>query len=593
VWAPLSIIDSTRIPHHHRSMRWLAVIARARPGSTPAHVHAELQTVAGRLAATYPADNTGWNDVTVLPLRRDIVGDSSSALVILLGAVALLLIIACANVANLLLTRGAGRQRELAIRTAMGASRGRIVTQLLVESVVLGVTAGVLGLTVAAWAVDLVVQLAGARLPRAAEIGMDLGVAGFAVALSLVTSFAFGLVPALMVTGDGPGTTLRDGSRGSGGPRLRRLRQALVAAEFAIALTLLAAGGLLVNSLWRSSRIHPGFDAARVLAIEFVIPTAAYPQGEQYRAVYGAMLERVQRTRGVVAAAGAQVVPGGGADESGHTALWRAVSPDYFRVLGVPLLRGRAFSAADRSGAPPVAIVSAALARRLWPTEDAVGQRVELGGESVAVVGVAGDVRSAGLLGPPEPVLYQPQAQHSRRRVALLVRGAGAPEDLARVAVAAIQAVDPHQAIRRIRTLEQVLATSLDESRFLGIVLGTFAGFALLLSTMGLYGVIAYAVAQRGREIGIRLALGAAPRRIFRMVLGEGLRQMLLGLTVGLVGAFAAGRVLASRLSGVGAADPLTFGAVIGLLVAVGLLACCVPARRAARLDPVVALKAD
>jgi putative ABC transport system permease protein len=280
-----------------------------------------------------------------------------------------------------------------------------------------------------------------------------------------------------------------------------------------------------------------------------------------------------------------------GAD--GHTALWRAVSPDYFRVLGVPVLRGRAFSAADRSDAPPVAIVSAALARRLWPTEDPVGKRVDLGGESVEVVGVAGDVRYAGLLGPPEPVLYQPQAQHSRRRVALLVRGAGAPEDLARVAVAAIHAVDPNQAIRRIRTLEQVLATSLAESRFLGIVLGAFAGFALLLSTTGLYGVIAYAVAQRGREIGIRLALGAAPRRIFGTVLGEGLRQMLLGLTLGLVGAVAAGRVLASRLSGVGAADPLTLGAVVGLLVAAGLLACTVPARRAARLDPMVALRTE
>lgn len=608
LWTPLSVIDSTRIPHHLRDVRWLATIARARSGRTPEQVRAELRTVARRLEATYPADNAGWNDVTVLPLQRDLVGDTSSALLILMGAVGLLLVIACANVANLLLTRGAARHREFAIRTAIGASRGRLVSQLLVESIVLGVTAGVVGLAAADWVVDTVVELAGSRLPRAGEIMMDSRVAIFALALSLVTSFAFGLFPALTVTSEGPVTTLRKGGRGGDGPRMRRVRQVLVASQFGIALSLLAAGGLLVKSLWRLSRVNPGFEAASVLAVEFVIPTSAYPQREQYRGASEAMLDRVQQVPGVSGVAAVQVVPGGGADESVgfavpgvlppegddvHNALWRAVSPDYFRVLGVPVLLGRVFSATDRGDAPPVAIASRALAQRLWPTDEPVGKRVEYNGESVEIVGVVGDVRYAGLQGPLEPVLYRPQAQQSRRRMALLVRSVSAPEHVARAVTRAIHAVDPNQPVRRVRTLDQVLETSLAESRFLSVVLGAFAVLALGLSAVGLYGVIAYTVAQRSHEIGIRMALGAERVRIFGMVLGEGLRLTAVGLAVGLFGAFAAGRVVASRLFDVGAADPLTLGVVSALLVVVGLLACYLPARRATQVDPMVTLRTE
>ncbi len=607
VWAPLSVIDSTRIPHHIRDVRWLATIARSRPAMSLERVRGELGTIARRLEAAYPDDNAGWNDVTVVPLRRDIVGDARSALLILLGAVGLLLMIGCANVAHLLLTRGAARRREIAVRTAMGASRGRIVRQLLTESVVLGLAGGAIGLALAGWALDVIVHLAGPRLPRVAEVAMDVQIAGFAVALAVATSLLFGLVPALTASSTGPMAALRDGVRG-GGRSPRTLRHALVASEFAIALCLLGGAGLLANSLWRLTRVDPGFATEAVLAVEFVLPTSSYPSGEQYRAAYDAMLERVRQVPGVAAVGAAQVVPGAGNDESvafevpgvappegedEHEALWRAVSPGYFQTLGVPVLRGRGFETVDRGASAPVAIVSRSLASRLWPRDDAVGKRIAYDGESMEIVGVAGDVRYAGLRGAPEPVVYRPQAQHSRRRVALLVRSVAPPEALARAVTAAIHAVDPGQPIRRIRPMEDVLAGSLAESRFVGTVLAVFAVLALTLAAIGLYGAIAYAVTQRRREIGIRAALGAGRTQILAMVVGEGLRVTTAGVALGLGLGLAGSRVLESRLFGIGAADPLTFAAVASLLATVGLVACYLPARGATRIDPMEALRSE
>lgn len=607
VWAPLSVIDSTRIPHHIRDVRWLATIARSRPAMSLERVRGELGTIARRLEAAHPDDNAGWNDVTVVPLRRDIVGDARSALLILLGAVGLLLMIGCANVAHLLLTRGAARRREIAVRTAMGASRGRIVRQLLTESVVLGLAGGAIGLALAGWALDVIVHLAGPRLPRVAEVAMDVQIAGFAVALAVATSLLFGLVPALTASSTGPMAALRDGVRG-GGRSPRTLRHALVASEFAIALCLLGGAGLLANSLWRLTRVDPGFATEAVLAVEFVLPTSSYPSGEQYRAAYDAMLERVRQVPGVAAVGAAQVVPGAGNDESvafevpgvappegedEHEALWRAVSPGYFQTLGVPVLRGRGFETADRGASAPVAIVSRSLASRLWPRDDAVGKRIAYDGESMEIVGVAGDVRYAGLRGAPEPVVYRPQAQHSRRRVALLVRSVAPPEALARAVTAAIHAVDPGQPIRRIRPMEDVLAGSLAESRFVGTVLAVFAALALTLAAIGLYGAIAYAVTQRRREIGIRAALGAGRTQILAMVVGEGLRVTTAGVALGLGLGLAGSRVLESRLFGIGAADPLTFAAVASLLATVGLVACYLPARGATRIDPMEALRSE
>lgn len=606
IWAPLSLIDSTRIPHHIRAVRWLTVVARRRAGVSERAVTAEMHTIAARLADAYPDANGGWEEVRLVPLRQEVVGDVQPALLILLGSVGLLLLIACANVANLLLARGMGRQRELAVRAALGAGRWRMVRQLLTESVLLGVLAGAIGFLAATWGLDAMVAFAGERLPRATEIHIDRWVFGFAALVSLAAGLVFGVLPAWSVTKDATGPSVHEGGRAAGNRRTRRLRKGLVASELALAMTLLVGAGLLITSLWRMASVDPGFDFQKVLAVEFVIPTPAYPEREQYRAVYDAVLERLAGTAGVRAVGAAQILPGTGRDEliefsvpgvppprgeDEHSALWRAVSPGYFEALGIPILRGRPFGHRDAAEAPMVAIVSRALAERLWPDENAVGRRIEEGSTVVEIVGVVGDVRYGGLRSAPEPVLYRPHAQQSRRRVALVVETE--PEQQAMVSVVrdAIWAVDPNQPIRRVEPMSDVLASSLAESRFLTTVMAAFACLALILAAVGLYGVIAQGVSQRAREIGVRVALGARRADIRRLVIGEALRVTAIGLVAGMGGAFLLARVLASQLFGVGVADPRTFVGVAVVLSLVALSAAYLPARRAARTDPVEALR--
>jgi putative ABC transport system permease protein len=614
LYAPLVIgPEQLRQTGNHR----LSVIGRLKPGVELAQATSDMRAIAHRLETVRPQSNQGWSvDLSLLGDR--IVENVRSGVLLLFGAVGFVALVACANVANLLLARAARRQREIAVRAAVGAGRLRLVRQLLSESLLIALLGGALGLLLAFWGAQALVLLLPAGVPRLGEVDIDATVLGFTIALSLLTGLVFGLAPALQASGIAPRESLKEGARSAGAGRAsERLRGGLMVAEVAIALLLLVGAGLLVRSFLRVRDVSPGFDTRDLVALELSLPASAYPEPGQVSAFYREALERVAALPGVTAAAATSHLPiasGGfnlsvkleGAPAPARpsevpTAFYRAVSPNYFAALGIPLLRGRPFDERDVARTPRVAIVNETMARQLWRGQDPIGKRFTLDENDtspIEVVGVASDVRAFGLDSDPAPELHVPYAQGSTsfwawtgRSLTLVLRGSGNAAALAPPLRATIAGLDKDLPVYNVRTMDEVLAASVASRRASMLLIGVFAAAALILAAVGLYGVVSYAVGQRTHEFGVRMALGAGERDVVRLVLGRGIKLAVLGLLLGSVGALALSRLLSSLVYGISPRDPLTYVGVGLLLFTVALVASYLPARRAARVEPVTALR--
>ncbi len=611
VWAPLSLFQLAPPGWKDRRRHNMYPIARIKPGVTFDKAQAEMTVIARRLAQEYPETNAG-STVRLVPLTEQIVGKIRPLLLLLLGAVGFVLLIACANVANLLLARAASRQKEIAIRGALGAGRVRVIRQLVTESVLLSLFGGILGILIADWGVKLVIALSPSNIPRLQETRVDGWVALFTVALSLVTGLLFGLAPAVYAARTNLVESLKESAGWQSAARGGRVRSLLVISEIALALVLLIGAGLMIQSFWRLLRVDPGFNPRSVLAIDITL-SQKYSNSQRQRAFLQEALERLRTLPGVESAGAISFVPLFGKDINlapvavegrplplslqGVLADERAVTPDYFRTLGIPLIRGRFFTEHDTEGQPRVVIVSETLARRHFPNEDPIGKRIVFAtggkvlGGPFTIVGLVGDVKSVSLEAEPRAQVYEPFAQSTRGAMTFLIR---ADWDLLKVTAAArneIRSLDAELPVTNVRTMNEVFAGSVARPRFYMVLLGLFAGLALVLTVVGLYGVVSYSVSQRIHEIGIRMALGAAQPEVMRLVLRQGLRLALAGTAIGFAAAVLLTRLLRSILFGVRPTDPLTFAGVALLLTATALLASYIPARRATKVDPMVALR--
>ncbi|HET6898006.1 MAG TPA: ABC transporter permease, partial [Vicinamibacteria bacterium] len=612
LWVPMeATMGKAADQLQNRSLRIFRGLARLAPGVTVAQAQGQATAIAARLAQEHPKTNEGVG-IELTPIYDRLVGGVRTALLVLMGVVSLVLLIASANVANLLLARAKSREREIAIRTALGAGRGRLVGQLLTESVLLSTAGSVLGVLLARWILDVLPSIGGAEIPRLATVRIDLGVLAFTAAVAVATGLLFGLAPAWQAARSDAAHGLREGGRGSSGPAARRLRAGLTAAEVALALVVLVGAGLLVQSLVRLLHVDAGFTAERLLTfnVAMVGPT---PRTPAQRAVLAReIVERVSRLPGVEAAGGGTGLPpvtpqrgtgfvAEGVAETGaeqRRGYFLAVTPDYFRALGARVREGRAFTDGDGAGAPEVVILNRALARRLYGEAGAVGRRLKLvspdqGDGWRTVVGVVDDVRYSGLDDPSEAAVYTPFAQTPFLWTYVMVRTQGPPLALAGAVRAAVSSVDPTLEAAAVKPMTDVMAETVAQPRFNVVLLSALAGLALVLAAVGIYGVISYSVAQRTKEIGIRMALGADRRDVVRLVTGESLRLAGMGVVAGLLGAAAGARVLATLLFEVQPTDAATYVSAAGFLVVVALAASAVPAWRATRVAPVSALRAE
>jgi putative ABC transport system permease protein len=552
-------------------------------------------------------EDGGWR-ITVTPLQEEIVGGSRRALLVLLFSVGLLLLIACANVANLLLMRSARRQKELAIRAALGAGRWRIVRELMVEGLVLATLAAALGLLFVNWGIKLLTVLGPAILPRAQEVSIDARVFGFMVAAVALISVGFGLVAAR------PVTDLHESlksTRQSGGVRSRRWSDALVVGEVSLAVLLLVGSGLLVKSLLQLQRTNTGLVANELMSVEIDLSASAYQDAERASEFYRQLISQVESLPGVEAASFGTVQPlsgNGGSDPFAiegrkldpanlTAAGWQVVGPNYLKTLGIPLLKGRDLTAADvQPGAPPVAIINEKMAGRYWPNEDPLGRRITLGlprpeNPWITIVGIAKDVPHRGVDSQPEPDWYGSRVVSPQRHRYLFVRSALPASSVAAAIRKEVAAIDRNQPLTSVKTMAEVIGATTAPRRFNTWLLGVFATVALVLATLGIYSVISYSITLRTQEIGIRMALGARRPAILMMVLRKGMLLTLIGTVLGVAGAFVLTRWMSSMLFGVSASDPATYAIVVFVSVAAALLACSIPARRATRVDPLVALR--
>jgi putative ABC transport system permease protein len=618
VWVTSSIDGEKTDPkepaqNEQRGAHFLQAVGRLKSGVTLEQAQAEMNVIGANLEKQYPDSNTR-HGVKLIPYHNDLVHDYSEALWLILGAVGCVLLIACANVANLLLARATARYREIAVRAALGADRRRVVRQLLTESLLLSLGGGLLGLLLAWWGTAALIRLIPEDVPRLAEINIDGWVFGFTLLTSVVTGVVFGLAPALQASKVELTEAMKEGSRGSGAGGRGRLRGALVVAEIAVALVVLIGAGLLLQTFRRLQQVDLGFDTHNTLTATVELPDARYPKPEQAAAFYQTLLDRVKAMPGVEAASA--VVP---QPLSGDTMMisfdiegrnipkgerpvshFRSISLDYFGVMKIPLLAGRAFTDRDDAHSPGVVIVNETFAKRHFPNENPIGKHVKPGialeGEAVwrEIVGVVKDVKHRQSLSRDyEPEYYLPHAQMPINSMNLIVRATNDPRSLARNLQREVQSLDRDIPVFRIKTLEQYLGVAVAQPKFNALLLSLFAGLALLLTAIGLYGVMSYSVVQRAQEIGIRIALGARTGDVLRMVLRQGLKLTALGLLIGLAAAYALTRYMQSLLFGVKAADPSTFAAIALLLIAVALLACWVPARRATEVDPLEALRCE
>jgi len=584
-------------------------VARLKDGVTIDQARADMDLVAAHLEQQYPNSNSGCS-ATITPLLEVFVSDARKPLMVILITVAAVLLIACANVANLLLGRAASRQREIAVRTAVGASRLRIVRQMLTESVVLSVAGGALGLIVANFGVKALVAVSPANIPRSREISLDARVLLFTLGVSVLTGIVFGLVPALQASRPDMNEILKDAGRGSTGSLKQMLRRVLVVVEVAISLVLLIAAGLLIRSFYRLYSVDPGFKVERLLTVRLTLPEARYPERQKRADFFKRVVEQASTLPGVEAAGLASGLPLGnngnqtsfsviGRDEPppGQRPLMEVVqaSADYFKTMGIPLVKGRTFTDADTANAPRVMVIDETFAERHWPGEEALGKQIRAGGPQeppTTVVGIVKRVRMESLSSDSNRVqAYFHYTVNTWNGMALVLRTSVDPASLTSSVREVVRSIDPDQPIFNVRTVENIRDDSVAPQRMNMMLLTVFAALAAVLAAVGIYGVMAYSVAQRTHEIGIRMALGAARTDVLRLVVGQGMALTALGVGIGLAGAFALTRFMATMLFGISAVDLPTFVAITALLSAVALAACAIPARRAANVDPIIALR--
>jgi putative ABC transport system permease protein len=608
LWLP-SEFDERSLSPRARGAHYLTVIARLKPGASIDQAQAEMVSISKRLEQLYPGTNTGWTS-RVVALNEATVGNIRPTLLVLFGAVGFLLLIACANVANLLLARATARQREIAIRFSLGASRLRIARQLLTESILLSGIACALGLLLAEWAIRALRSLPPSTLPRAESIGLDLPVLGFAAGVAVLTALLFGFAPALQITRGAPSETLKEGGRTASAGR-HGVRSALVVLETTLALVLLVGSGLLLKSFMRLQTVDPGFQSKNILTANISLPKSKYWTDAQTIRFFGQALERLQAVPDVKEAAAASGNPIEGSNLSfvfatkelqalapadQPSAGYYVVSPNYFHTLAIPLLVGRYFTQGDSAGSPRVAIVSQAVAQRFFHDRSPIGQTIKIGvgaGDPPwrEIVGVVGDVKDDGLGEAATMTVYEPYTQQAWSSMSLFLRSDSDPSRLASILRSQVMSVDKDQPVAEIATGEQLMSEAVAQPQLRTLLLSLFAALALLLASLGIYGVMSNTVAQRTHEIGVRMALGAGQRSVLRLVLGNGMRLTLLGIVLGTVGAFALTRLMKGFLFHVTPTDPATFVSVALFLLLVALLASYIPARRATRVDPVVALR--
>jgi putative ABC transport system permease protein len=608
VWMPVGFRPEARTPRG----RALTVLGKLRPGVSVAQGQADMTRVHAELTRLFPAFNTGWT-ARVVPLREQLTGEVRPALLILFGSVGFVLLIACANVANLLLARAASRQRELAVRVALGAGRGRLVRQLIAESLVLSGAGGLGGLLLAWWSVSLLRASVAERLPvQGLEmVGIDGAVLAFTAGSILLSAVLFGLAPALTAAGGALTPSLKEGGRSGTASRGNRIRRAFVVVEVALALVLLAGAGLLVRSFVKLLDVDAGFDPSRIVTMTVSLPGSTYGDAARRTLFYQRLFERLEVLPGVEAVGGTSVLPlvGLGSATSyevigrtnppageEHVADVRVVSNEYFQAMRIPLLKGRLFDAADKGDITNRVIINETMARRHWPDRDPIGQKVRVAWydpREDEIVGVVGDVRHQGLDAQPRAMTYWPHPRFPSNGMTIVMRTAGDAAAAVRGAIAIVRNQDPNLAVANIRTMDDVVASSVASRRLTVQVIGLFAVVALVLAALGIYGVIAYMVTERTHEIGIRMALGAERGTVLRMIVGDAMSLAAAGMIVGMVGAVSLTRLMTDLLFEVTPGDPLTLGAVTIALTLVALAASYVPGRRATRVDPAVALRAE
>lgn len=604
VWAPLSVDPDQFLGRDLRNRR---VYARLKPEISLGQAQAEMNTIATRLAQQYPAENAGWN-IRINTLQREEVGDLRTSILLFLGAVGMVLLIASINVSNLLLSRAMARRKEFAVRVALGASRFQLLRQLLTESVLLSLVGGASGLLLATWLIRLFIAISPSGISQPETIKLDAVVIAFSLVLALITGVLFGLVPGLQSSRLNLVSELKDSPAVFGLRRTLRLRSLLVVSQVALALTLLIGAGLLGQTFLRLHTHDPGFNAANLVTASVFPPSDKYKTRQQLVSVFDQISDEIKSIPGVESVGASSsgphfggfepmdVVPDGESASGSQNypqALYFNTSPNFFATMQIPLLAGRDFSNGDSSQSTQVAIVNDALAKRFWPNQDAIGKRLVRvrSREPVEVVGVVGNVERYGLGEVIQPELYFPFAQQPRGTTFFVIRGNITPDAFREALKNRLNKLDPEIRLSRTSSMDLLISSALKRPQFNVLLLGIFAATALLLASVGIYGVMSYLVEQQTREIGIRCALGARRRDIFSLILGRGLRLALIGVGIGLVGAFGLTRFLASLLYGVSVIDPLTFVAVSILLLLVVVLACYMPARRATKVDPLVALR--
>jgi putative ABC transport system permease protein len=616
-WKPMGWTDKERAvrgEHHY------LVVARLKPDVTLLQSQAEMNTISSRLADQYPDDDKGWGAV-IVPLREERVAQVRPSLLILLGAVAFVLLIACANVANLVLAKTLGRRKEIAVRLALGASAGRVIQQILAETILLSTAGAAFGLALAHFGIQLTVKFLAGNLSKSTEVTLDAGVLLFTLALAVTTGFLAGILPAIRLTKTNVNDALKQGlgktDSDSGGGRTHSI---LVVSEVALSLMLLVGAGLMIRSLWQLSAVDAGFDSHNLLTMTMVVTGSKYSGPIDEIAFYDRVLSKVRALPGVTSAGLIDTLPI--TQDGSHQPVaiegrpvqamsdqpevdTRLISPGYFSVMHIPLHRGRDFSSADAPDRPATALISESMAKRFWPNEDAVGKHLTMTfnpGKVREVIGIVGDVKLTGLdTASSDATIYLPMSQTSvvpyedwrPFSMKLAVRTTSQPASLTSAVTAAIHSIDPTQPVVDVMTMDDLIATSLSQRRFSMFLLAAFAILALLLAAVGIYSVLSFAVRRRVREIGIRVALGAETKDILRLVVTEGMKPALLGLALGVAGALALGRAVASFIFGIATYDPLTFAAVAALLATVALLASIIPAYRAARIEPTRALREE
>ena len=605
LWVPMKLADA-RPPRE--DLRLLGAVARMKPGVTVEQTRAEVDVIARRLAREHPASNAGWT-ATAVPAHEQAVDPVRSALLLLLAGVSLVLLMACVNVANLLLARSMRRQREMAVRAALGAGRGRLLRQTLTESVLLSMVGAAAAWVVVRWAIRAFVAIAPGEIPRLSEVTPDWRVAMYTGAIALVTGVATGLVPAFAASGFDVQRRLADATRGTVGVSGRRTRTALVVAEVALALVLTVGAGLLVRSFLAVLRVDPGFRTENLLTMQVTMP-ARHKTPDQRREFYRQLFARLEAIPGVITVGGATRLPLGGANSSTSIAVegrdhsrgllaagLRRAMHNYFAAMGMTIVRGRGFDVRDGPEAPRVVVINETMARRVFPGEDPIGKRVRLGENAgiglATIVGIVSDVRHEGLEAAPESEIYIHYLQNPPTGPLIVMRTSGDPGVLAAEVRTAAREVDPMLGLYDIRTMEDLRAHSVSQRKFMTLLAAMFGILAVTLAGVGVYGVMALVITERTREIGVRIALGAEPAQVLRLVVRYGLGVAAIGAAIGGVASLGLTPMMASQLYGIGPLDPITFGGIPVLLLAVALLACVVPARRAMRVDPVIALRTE